>query len=98
MSDVASVTDNQAACRFETTARGHLAKLAYRRNRNRLVLVHTEVPGQLEGQGIGGRLVAAAIARAARDGMVVVPLCPFARGWLQRHPEAAQGAQIDWRR
>jgi hypothetical protein len=30
--------------------------------------------------------------------MVVVPLCPFARGWLQRHPEAAQGAQIDWRR
>jgi len=25
-----------------------------------------------------------------------VPLCPFARGWLERHPEAASRAVIDW--
>jgi hypothetical protein len=27
-----------------------------------------------------------------------VPLCPFARGWLQRHPDAASKAVIDWDR
>jgi uncharacterized protein len=97
VSDTTAVTDNQAASRFEARAGGHLAELAYRRNGNRLVLIHTEVPEELEGQGIGGRLVAAAIARAARDGMVIVPLCPFARDWLQRHPEAAEGVRTDWR-
>jgi len=25
-----------------------------------------------------------------------VPLCPFARGWLERHPEVASQATIDW--
>jgi hypothetical protein len=23
-------------------------------------------------------------------------LCPFARGWLERHPEAASKAVIEW--
>jgi hypothetical protein len=26
----------------------------------------------------------------------VVPLCPFARSWLERHPDAAAGITIDW--
>ncbi len=59
-------------------------------------LVHTEVPVELEGRGIGGRLVIAAVDRAARQGLTLVPLCPFARGWLERHPEAASKAVIDW--
>jgi uncharacterized protein len=42
------------------------------------VLAHTEVPLQLEGRGIGGRLVTAAVDRAAREGPTLVPLCPFA--------------------
>lgn len=96
VSDAMTVTDNQAESRFEIRAGGQLAELAYRRNGNRLVLIHTEVPEEFEGHGVGGRLVAAAIARAARDGMTVVPLCPFARGWLQRHPETAARATIDW--
>ena len=96
MSDTPQVTDNQAECRFEVHADGHLAELLYRLNGKRLVLIHTEVPEQLEGRGIGGALVTAAIGRAARDGMTVVPLCPFARGWLERHPEVASQATIDW--
>jgi predicted GNAT family acetyltransferase len=63
---------------------------------DRLVLIHIEVPFELEGRGIGGRLVTAAVDRAAREGLTLVPLCPFARGWLERHPEAASRAVIDW--
>jgi hypothetical protein len=25
-----------------------------------------------------------------------VPLCPFARGWLERHPDVAARATVDW--
>jgi uncharacterized protein len=96
MSDVPPVTDNQAESRFELWVDGRLAELPYRRNGNRLVLIHTEVPEELEGRGLGGTLVEAAVDRAARDGMTVVPLCPFARGWLQRHPDVASRAAIDW--
>jgi uncharacterized protein len=96
VTDAPPVTDNQAGSRFELRADGQLAELMYRRNGKRLVLIHTEVPVELEGQGIGGRLVRAAIDRAERDGMTVVPLCPFARGWLQRHPGVASRVTMDW--
>ena len=98
VSDSAAVIDNTDASRFELRADGWLAELAYRIRGDRLVLIHTEVPLELEGRGIGGRLVTAAVDRAARDGLTLVPLCPFARGWLQRHPDAASKAVIDWDR
>ena len=96
VSDAPRVTDNQAESRFEAGVGGHRAVLLYRRNGNRLVLIHTEVPAELEGHGLGGTLVAAAIDRAAREGVTVVPLCPFARGWLRRHPDAASKVTMDW--
>ena len=98
VSDSADVTDNTDASRFELRADGWLAELLYRIRGDRLVLVHTEVPFELEGRGIGGRLVTAAVDRAAREGLTLVPLCPFARGWLERHPEVASRAVIDWLR
>ena len=96
VSDSADVIDNTDASRFELRADGWLAELVYRIRGDRLVLIHTEVPLELEGRGIGGRLVTAAVDRAAREGLTLVPLCPFARGWLERHPEAAGRAVIDW--
>lgn len=96
VSDVRRVTNNEAAHRFELHADGRLAELDYRRNGRRLVLVHTGVPPELEGRGIGGELVSAAIGHAAREGMTLVPLCPFARDWLGRHADVAARATIDW--
>jgi hypothetical protein len=96
VSDSADVVDNTDASRFELRADGWLAELTYRIRGERLVLIHTEVPLELEGRGIGGRLVTAAVDRAAREELTLVPLCPFARGWLERHPEAASRTVIDW--
>ena len=96
MSDAPPVTDNQAESRFELWVDGRLAELPYRRNGKRLVLIHTEVPEKLEGHGLGGALVKAAVDRAAREGLTVVPLCPFARTWLERHPETAATVNVDW--
>jgi uncharacterized protein len=95
MNEVA-VTDNQAESRFEVQMEGKLAELVYHRRDNRLVLIHTEVPVELEGHGIGGQLVSAAVDVAERESLTIVPLCPFARGWLQRHPDTASRVSIDW--
>jgi uncharacterized protein len=96
LSDSDEVIDNPRESRFELRQDGYLAELIYHRRGNRLALIHTEVPPELEGRGIGGKLVTAAIDRAAREGLTLVPLCPFARGWLERHPDAAARSVIDW--
>jgi predicted GNAT family acetyltransferase len=95
MSDPSDVVDNEAAGRFELTVDGHLASLVYRRAGDRLILIHTGVPEDLSGKGIGGILVTAAIERGARDGLTVVPLCPFALDWLNRHRDAAAMVKIE---
>jgi predicted GNAT family acetyltransferase len=91
------VVDNERKSRFETTVDGHVAELTYRRRRKRLVLVHTGVPDELEGRGIGSALVSKAVADARERGLTIVAKCPFASAWLRRHPEAAEGVEIDWR-
>jgi uncharacterized protein len=90
------VIDNTSANRFETTRDGYTAELRYRINGSRLVLIHTEVPKELEGHGVGGDLVRAAVARAAREGLTIVPLCPYARHWLETHPGDVGDVAIDW--
>jgi uncharacterized protein len=96
MTQPGEVTDNSAQSRFELRIGNAVAELLYRRRADRLVLIHTEVPDELGGRGIGGLLVQAALAKAAADDLTVVPLCPFARNWLERHPDAADGIRIDW--
>lgn len=87
--DERDVIDEADEHRFVYRTGDDEAELIYRSEPGRLVLVHTEVPGAFRGQGIGGRLVAAAVDRAAQRGETIVPECPYARRWLEEHPEVA---------
>ncbi|MFJ4857818.1 GNAT family N-acetyltransferase [Streptomyces sp. NPDC088730] len=57
-----------------------------------LVAVHTVVEPGHEGKGIGSALVREFYAMAGRDGVPVVPLCPYAAKWASRHPDEAPQA------
>jgi predicted GNAT family acetyltransferase len=91
-----AVKDESENNRFTVTLNGELALLKYRVRGDRLVLIHTEVPEELAGHGIGGQLVRAAIAKAVVDGLIVVPQCSFANKWLRDHPDEAASVTIDW--
>jgi predicted GNAT family acetyltransferase len=93
---VPPVVDDTAHGRFVIEDEGATAQLLYEVEGRRLLLLHTEVPEQLGGRGLAGRLVRASVARAAADGLVIVPWCPYARKWLQDHPDVAAGVTIDW--
>ncbi|WP_328941180.1 N-acetyltransferase [Streptomyces sp. NBC_00250] len=54
-----------------------------------LVAVHTVVEDGHEGKGIAGALVREFYAIAAGAGVPVVPLCPYAAKWAERHPDEA---------
>jgi predicted GNAT family acetyltransferase len=84
------VTDNRQARRFELVTGGEVAFLNYERRKHTLVLVHTEVPPAFRGRGIGGALVKAGLEAARREGLRAVPLCPFVKAYLRKHPESSE--------
>jgi predicted GNAT family acetyltransferase/glutaredoxin len=64
-----------------------IGELAYRRRDGRLALIHTEVDETLERRGLGSGLVTKALDDARREGLEVVPLCPFVEWFIEHHPE-----------
>jgi uncharacterized protein len=90
------VRNDTAGSRFVVAEDGVEAELLYRARAGRLILIHTEVPEELGGRGIGGRLVRAALDHARAEQLTIVPWCPFARRWLTEHPGEAEGVSIDW--
>jgi predicted GNAT family acetyltransferase len=92
----ADVRDDTEGSRFVVEKGGVVAELLYGKRAGRLILIHTGVPETLAGQGIGGRLVRAALAQARAEHLTIVPWCPFARRWLADHPAEAEGVSIDW--
>ena len=74
--------------RFFLEVSGGTAELRYRPLDERTVdLVHTEVPVEAGGHGIGGKLASAAFVWARQSGVKVVLSCPFVKKWLERHPD-----------
>jgi len=72
---------------FVETPAGRLATLTYSRTSpNTVVIEHTEVSNALAGQGIGRRLVEAAVAWARRTGTKFVPVCTYAKTVFDRYP------------
>jgi predicted GNAT family acetyltransferase/glutaredoxin len=84
----AEVVDVPAGSRYELRLHGRLIGLAaYRRRPGRIAFTHTEIDESCEGRGFGGRLAAAALDDARRQGVEVVPLCPFIAHFIDEHPE-----------
>ena len=87
MPDTQAVTHDEGAHRFEIETDAGVGYLAYRPEGDMLVLLHTDVPVGAEGKGVGSALARAALDHARAEGLGIVPLCPFVRSYLDRHPE-----------
>jgi predicted GNAT family acetyltransferase len=74
--------------RFEIEVDGALVGFVqYRRRPGTIAFVHTEIDPGHEGAGLGGILVSAALDEARREGVRVLPFCPFVRSYIERHSE-----------
>lgn len=83
-----SIRDSTEDERFEAEVDGALAGFAqYRRRKDLIAFVHTEVDPAYEGQGIGSALIGEALKQSRAAGLAVLPFCPFVRGYIERHPE-----------
>ena len=82
-----SVIDNRAEQEFELVVDGHRAFAAYQLEEGKIVFTHTVVPKAIEGRGVASKLIKAALDSARDRGLRVVPLCPFVKAYIERHPE-----------
>lgn len=81
----------QRADRFEILVGGEVAGFTQLLDdgAGRRIFFHTEVRQAYAGQGLGGRLVEAALRRSREEGLRVVAVCPYVAAYLRRHPEHA---------
>jgi uncharacterized protein len=84
------VTDNVDERRYEAHVDDVLAGHAdYQRTIDLVILTHTEVDPAFKGQGVGGALARSALADVRRQGLMVLPICPFMKSWIGDHEEYA---------
>lgn len=88
MTDV-TVTDNPDESRYEAHVDGELAGFAeYKLTQRLIVFTHTEVGDAFEGKGVGSALARHALDAVRANGeRLVVPKCPFIKGWIEKHPD-----------
>ena len=82
-----AVVHNPALQRFEAGQGADLAECCYRQQGDVLVLHHTEVPAALQGLGLAGLLVQAALDWARAQQLRVQPSCSYVAAYMKRHPE-----------
>ena len=82
------VVDRPQQHRFEIVADGKVAGFAdYTLRGDSILFTHTLVDEAYEGKGLGSVLVRHALDSARDRGLGVLPLCPFVRSWIERHPD-----------
>ena len=83
----ASVVDNRQAGRFELRVDGAAAGfLTYERHDGRVTLTDITTDLRRAGQGLGLILVRKVLDAIGAEGGSVLPVCPFVRDFIHRHP------------
>lgn len=93
-----SLVNNEMSRQFELMVDGVKAKIEYELQKNRMSLLHTEVPEALEGHGVGTAIVEKTLQYIEEQNLTLVPWCTFVKSYIKRHPEwkriLAKGIQV----
>jgi uncharacterized protein len=86
---MSDVVNNPARHRYELAVDGHIAATYYNIADRVITFIHTEVPPELGGKGIGSRLIQGALDQVRADGLKVIAQCPFVKAWIDKHADYA---------
>lgn len=100
MADV-EVRDDPEQDRYVATLPGEddpVGFARYRLDGETIVLDHTVVSPEHEGQGVGSALARGTLDALRDRGAPVLAVCPFMAAYVQRHPEYSAFVQVPDRR
>jgi predicted GNAT family acetyltransferase len=85
-----ALRNNKSKSRFELEIGDYVAFVDYAmRSEGAIALLHTEVPKELGGRGVGSILAKAVLENVRSHGLKVEPHCEFLAGYIKKHPEFA---------
>ena len=79
------VINNRADHRYELAVDGHIAATYYAVADGVITFIHTEVPPELGGKGIGSKLIRGALDLVRADGLKVIAQCPFVKAFIDKN-------------
>lgn len=82
-----SLVNNEAIHNFELVVDGKRSFIDYKLKGDKIYLIHTEVPVELEGMGVAAAFVEKAFNYIEEHHLKIVPLCVYVAAYLKRHPE-----------
>ena len=82
---MSDIVNNIAKHRYELSVDGHVAATYYAIADGVITFVHTEVPPELGGKGIGTKLIRGALDQVRADGLKVIPQCPFVKAFIEKN-------------
>ena len=85
--DDIELINNEENHNFELFIDGHRSFIDYQIKGQKIYLVHTEVPKELQGRGVAEALVEKAFVYIEINNLVLVPLCSYVQAFLKKHPE-----------
>jgi hypothetical protein len=81
------VVNNVEKHRYELAVEGHVAATYYNIADGVITFVHTEVPPELGGKGVGSQLIKGALDQVRSEGLKVIAQCPFVKAYIGKHAE-----------
>ena len=86
---MSEVINNRDHHRYELSVDGHVAATYYRLADGVITFIHTEVPPELGGKGVGSKLIRGALDQVRADGLKVIAQCPFVKAFIEKHADYA---------
>lgn len=87
MKEIPKLIDNEKSNRYEFDIENSTAFIQYKKTKTSIYLIHTKVPEELRGQGVGSAIVLATLRDIKDKKMTLIPSCPFVALYIKRHPE-----------
>ena len=84
---IVNITDDTKQHRFEMQIGNTIAFVNYKIEGDRYLLIHAEVPTELNGQGYGSKLAQGVYQTIKDKGARATPLCSFMVHYAKQHPE-----------
>ena len=81
------VINNTRNQQFEIYQGDHKAEIVYRFRKKTMFMMHTSVPKEMGGLGVGTKLVTTALEYAKEQGFKIAVLCPFVGAYVKKNPE-----------
>ncbi len=81
-------TDNHRGSFYVEAGTKKIAQMVYvMAGPKRMIIEHTEVDESLRGKGIGEKLLETLVEYVRKEGLKVIPLCPFAKATFKKNEQ-----------